>query len=59
MGRTAGLCDQGQKIDSSILLIGYGLGLLLLVADRFNPQGLSLICWRNPAILIFVLAVLA
>ncbi len=51
--------QKGRKEISGILLMGYGLGLALLVADSCTSQGLSLIGWLNLAILILVLAILA
>jgi hypothetical protein len=51
--------QKGRREISSALLIGYGVGLVLLVADGFTSQGLSLGGWLNLAILIFVLAILA
>ncbi len=49
---------KGRKEISSILLAGYGLGLVLLVADSYTSQGLSIIGWLNLIILIPVLAIL-
>ena len=51
--------QKGRKDISSILLIGYGLGLVLLVADSYTSQGLSIIGWLNLIILLPVLAILA
>jgi hypothetical protein len=51
--------QKGRKEISSLLLLGYGLGLVLLVADSFTPQGLSLPGWLNLAILMIVLSILA
>jgi hypothetical protein len=50
---------KGRREISSMLLIGYGLGLTLLVADSFTFQGLSLSGWLNLAILMIVLSILA
>lgn len=51
--------QKGRRAISSVLLIGYGVGLVLLVADSYSSQGLSLGGWFNLAILIIVLAILA
>jgi hypothetical protein len=51
--------QKGRREISSILLLGYILGLVLLVADSFTSQGLSLPGWLNLGILILVLAILA
>jgi len=50
---------KGKREISSVLLIGYGLGLLMLVADSRTSQGLSLGGWLNLIILLPVLAILA
>jgi hypothetical protein len=49
----------GRREISSALLLGYGLGLVLLVADSYTSQGLSLMGWLNLLILVPVLAILA
>lgn len=51
--------QKGRREISRILLAGYGLGLVLLVADSFTPRGLSLTGWLNLLILVPVLAILA
>jgi hypothetical protein len=51
--------QKGNREISSMLLIGYGLGLTLLVADSFTSQGLSLAGWLNLVILVLVMAILA
>jgi hypothetical protein len=51
--------QKGRREISVSLLLGYCLGLFLLVADSSTSQGMSLSGWLNLAILILVLAVLA